>query len=179
VPSVAGHDLDRDAVPAQRQRGAVGGEDAEAEVGERMIGEDRAPACPGWRSRRTPSRGRQRTVRGRLGLRERRAERGVEPITSPVERISGPSTVSTPDPSVRRNRWNGSTASLTATGASAGQVAAVAGGRQQALLAQLPTVAPSAIRAAALASGTAVAWTRTAPYATPAGSPREPTARRP
>ena len=57
-----------------------------------------------------------------------------------------------------RNRLNGSTASLTAIGASAGSVAAVAGGRQQALGAQLGDASrPSMIRAAALASGTAVA----------------------
>src|SRR6516164_9519679 len=44
------------------------------------------------------------------------------PITSPVERISGPSTVSTPAPEASRNRPNGSTASLTATGESSGSV---------------------------------------------------------
>ena len=44
------------------------------------------------------------------------------PITSPVERISGPSRVSTTLPSVVRNRLNGSTASLTETGASSGSV---------------------------------------------------------
>ena len=59
------------------------------------------------------------------------------PITSPVDRISGPSSESTPLPSGRRNRWNGITASLTATGAPGGQRPAVAGGRQQALGAQL------------------------------------------
>ena len=40
-----------------------------------------------------------------------------KPMTSPVERISGPSTVSTTWPSAVRNRLNGSTASLTASGA--------------------------------------------------------------
>ena len=44
------------------------------------------------------------------------------PITSPVERISGPSTVSTPAPVASLNRPNGSTASLTATGESSGRV---------------------------------------------------------
>ena len=39
-----------------------------------------------------------------------------KPMTSPVERISGPSTVSTTMPAGVRNRLNGSTASLTAIG---------------------------------------------------------------
>ena len=43
------------------------------------------------------------------------------PITSPVERISGPSTVSTVLPSGVLNRLNGITASLTAIGASSGR----------------------------------------------------------
>ena len=43
-------------------------------------------------------------------------------MTSPVERISGPSTVSTTVPSLVRNRLNGNTASFTATGASSGTV---------------------------------------------------------
>ena len=38
---------------------------------------------------------------------------GEIPITSPVERISGPRTASTPRPSVRRNLFHGSTASFT------------------------------------------------------------------
>ncbi len=41
-------------------------------------------------------------------------------MTSPVERISGPSRLSTTRPSVVRNRLNGSTASLTDIGACAG-----------------------------------------------------------
>ena len=59
------------------------------------------------------------------------------PITSPVDFISGPSSESTPLPAGVRNRLNGSTASLTAIGASARQLAAVAVGGQQPLGAQL------------------------------------------
>ena len=44
------------------------------------------------------------------------------PMTSPVERISGPSRESTTLPSGVRKRLNGSTASLTETGASSGRV---------------------------------------------------------
>ena len=44
------------------------------------------------------------------------------PITSPVERISGPSTESTTWPSTVRNRLNGSTASFTDTGESSGTI---------------------------------------------------------
>ena len=53
---------------------------------------------------------RQRVARRRLALRERHAEVRSIPITSPVERISGPSTVSTSG-----KRLNGSTASFTDT----------------------------------------------------------------
>ena len=52
-----------------------------------------------------------------------------KPITSPVDFISGPSTVSTCAPSGVRKRLNGITASLTAIGSSAGSVTAVAGRR--------------------------------------------------
>ena len=74
------------------------------------------------------------------------------PMTSPVERISGPSTVSTP-----WNRPKGRTASLTAIIPPSGRSAAsptegrVPSARRSAML------SPSAIRAAALASGTPVA----------------------
>ncbi len=44
-----------------------------------------------------------------------------KPITSPVERISGPSTASTVLPSSVLKRLNGITASLTAMGASDGR----------------------------------------------------------
>ena len=55
------------------------------------------------------------------------------PMTSPVERISGPRMVSTPSPAASRNRPNGSTASLTAIGASSGSVPPSPGRGQQAL----------------------------------------------
>ncbi len=58
------------------------------------------------------------------------------PITSPVERISGPSTESTIRPSLVRKRLKGSTASLTATGASSGTREPSDGG-QQALVLEL------------------------------------------
>ncbi len=79
------------------------------------------------------------------------------PITSPVDFISGPSSESIWEPSALRNRWNGSTASLTATGALRAVVppspvrASTPSSRSWAM------VAPSMIRAQALASGTAVA----------------------
>ena len=79
------------------------------------------------------------------------------PITSPVERISGPSTVSTPCPARSRNRPNGSTASFTATGASSGSSPPSPAARSIPSARSPATVAPSMIRAAALASGTAVA----------------------
>ena len=81
-----------------------------------------------------------------------------KPITSPVDFISGPRIESTWSPAGVRNRWNGSTASLTAIGASAGRSppSPVAGSRPSARSCAI--VAPSAIRAAALASCTAVAF---------------------
>ncbi len=78
-------------------------------------------------------------------------------MTSPVDLISGPSRVSTPAPDSSAKRANGSTASLTAIGASSGSIppspdaASIPSTRSSA------TVAPSMIRVAALASGTAVA----------------------
>ena len=79
------------------------------------------------------------------------------PITSPVERISGPSTVSTDEPSMVRNRLNGITASLTAIGVDAGSVppSPIAGSMPSARSSAM--VAPSITRAAAFASGVAVA----------------------
>jgi hypothetical protein len=79
------------------------------------------------------------------------------PMTSPVERISGPSRVSTVRPSGVRKRLNGMTASFTATGASAGRsTASPAAGSSPSSRSSL-MVAPSMTRAAALASGTPVA----------------------
>jgi hypothetical protein len=68
------------------------------------------------------------------------------PITSPVERISGPSTVSTSG-----KRLNGSTASFTE------MCPPTAGGRSSSSSRSSASVAPSITRAAALASGTPVA----------------------
>ena len=79
------------------------------------------------------------------------------PITSPVDFISGPSTVSTPWPSTSRKRPNGSTASLTAIGASSGSEPPSPSACSRPSARSSAIVAPSEIRAAALASGTAVA----------------------
>ncbi len=68
------------------------------------------------------------------------------PITSPVERISGPSTVSTVG-----KRLKGSTASFTATWPPS------AGGRSRPSARSSASVAPPITRAATLASGTPVA----------------------
>ena len=80
------------------------------------------------------------------------------PITSPVDFISGPSSGSIPRPAGVRNRLNGSTASLTAIGASTGcsPPSPSAGSSPSARRSAIE--APSMIRAAALASGTAVAF---------------------
>ena len=83
------------------------------------------------------------------------------PITSPVERISGPSVGSAPE-----NRWNGSTAAFTLTWSGVDllevdrQPERGAAGR----LDQSPRRSP---------------WPRTAPSATPAGWPRSRTPREP
>lgn len=80
------------------------------------------------------------------------------PITSPVERISGPSTESTTRPSAVRNRLNGRIASFTDTGASIGMVppSPTAGSRPSARSSAM--LAPSMTRAAAFARGTPVAF---------------------
>ena len=76
------------------------------------------------------------------------------PMTSPVERISGPSTESTMRPSLVRNRLNGSTASLTATGESSGHARAVVDRAACPSSFELARcVVPAMMRAAALASG--------------------------
>ncbi len=79
------------------------------------------------------------------------------PITSPVERISGPRMASTICPSAVRNRRNGSTASFTAIGASRPirPPSPCAGSTPEARSSAI--VAPAITRAAALASGTPVA----------------------
>ena len=82
-----------------------------------------------------------------------------KPITSPVDFISGPRIESTWSPAGVRNRANGSTASLTAIGRVGREITAVA--RRSAARPSSRSssiVAPSAMRAAALASCTAVAF---------------------
>ena len=79
------------------------------------------------------------------------------PMTSPVERISGPSNESTTLPSRVRNRLNGRIASLTAIGAWSGsRPPSPCGGRIPSSRSSL-IVAPSMTRAAALAIWTPVA----------------------
>ena len=73
------------------------------------------------------------------------------PMTSPVERISGPSTESTICPSFVRNRLKGSTASLTETGESSGtREPSEAGSRPSVFSSSI--VVPVMMRAAAFAS---------------------------
>ena len=79
------------------------------------------------------------------------------PITSPVERISGPSTVSTERPSTVRNRLNGITASFTAIGVDVGKVPPSPRAGSMPSARSSVIVAPSITRAAAFASGVAVA----------------------
>ena len=80
-----------------------------------------------------------------------------KPITSPVDFISGPSTVSTCAPSGVRNRLNGITASLTAIGASPGRSPPSPSAGSTPAVRRSAMVSPSITRAAALASGVAVA----------------------
>ena len=90
-------------------------------------------------------------------LENARPKSRASPITSPVDFISGPSTVSTCAPSGVRNRLNGITASLTAIGWSAGSAppSPVAGSSPLARRSAIDS--PSITRAAAFASGVAVA----------------------
>src|SRR5699024_1994813 len=79
------------------------------------------------------------------------------PNTSQVDFISGHSIESTPSPSRVRNRWNGRTASFTATGESAGRCppSPTAGSTPCARSSEIDT--PLITSDAAFASGTAVA----------------------
>ncbi len=79
------------------------------------------------------------------------------PITSPVERISGPRSESTAMPSLVRNRVKGSTASLHDIGACSGIAPPSPVGGSIPSSRSSCTVAPSMTRAAALAIGTPVA----------------------
>jgi hypothetical protein len=72
------------------------------------------------------------------------------PMTSPVERISGPSTESTTSPSGVRNRLNGSTASFTATGESIGT-------REPSISGSLPSAFSSAMVRPTMISDAALA----------------------
>ena len=75
------------------------------------------------------------------------------PITSPVERISGPNTASTPRPSLLLNLFHGRTASFTEIPFAIPSPLAgrVPSSRREAI------VSPTEILAAALANGTPVA----------------------
>ena len=75
------------------------------------------------------------------------------PITSPVERISGPRTASTPRPSTRRNLFHGRTASFTLIPFATASPSA--GSKPSSRSCAIE--APREILAAALASGTPVA----------------------
>ncbi len=78
-------------------------------------------------------------------------------MTSPVDFISGPSSESTCEPSALRKRLNGSTASLTAIGACGDTLAPSPDLTSRPSSRSWAIVAPSMIRAQALANGTAVA----------------------
>ena len=127
------------AMPLRRSTvgGALGGEDLEAELGQALDREDdRALVAVGHRDEHPPAVGSPPNAAA-CDLANACGKSTSKPMTSPVERISGPSTVSTTMPSAVRNRLNGSTASLTASGAPRSQRAAVALGRQHALGAQV------------------------------------------
>jgi hypothetical protein len=88
----------------------VGGDEREAAVDELLaIGIRPALCSSGTENEHLPLRRQQRAGRD-LRLRERAAERRSMPMTSPVDFISGPSTVSTPG-----NLMNGNTGSFTLT----------------------------------------------------------------
>ena len=98
-----------DADPAQRAGGARGRDQLEAERlqqrGEHRRGRLVAVAHREERARRRVGSGRPAA---RSALLKAVGKSGPMPITSPVERISGPSVGSAP-----ANRWNGSTAAFT------------------------------------------------------------------
>ena len=79
------------------------------------------------------------------------------PMTSPVDRISGPRRLSTAAPSVVRNRLKGSTASLTEIGASMGSSPPSVCGGSSPSSRSSAMVAPSMTLAAALEIATPVA----------------------
>ena len=85
-------------------------EQVEAELGQRLRDGPRSPACRARAPRESGAARRQRPPGRPLGLCERGRRSAALAITSPVERISGPSTGSEPG-----KRANGSTAALTLT----------------------------------------------------------------
>jgi hypothetical protein len=118
------HDLGLDAVAAQHICGARRGQDGEAEVdSRRLTGKMHGPLVAVGHRDEHRARVGQPAVSRRAGSWRRPVPKSVSmPMTSPVERISGPSRASTTSPSAVRNRLNGSTASLTDIGAWAGRV---------------------------------------------------------
>ncbi len=80
------------------------------------------------------------------------------PITSPVDFISGPSRESTPWPSRVRKRWNGRTASFTATGDPTGSIPPSPSAGRTPWARSRAIDEPVMSNAAAFASGTAVAF---------------------
>ena len=156
---VLAYDGGRDAVAAQHLGGALGREDLEAEVGEHLDREDHRAACRGWPSRRTPCPpvGSEPNAAA-WALANARAEVGVEAhhlagrLHLRAEHGVDVAAVGRAEPVERHHRL------LDRDRRVGRQVAAVAGRRQQALGAQLlRSSRPSITRAAALASGVAVA----------------------
>ena len=154
---VLAHHRGRDAVAAQHVRGPAGGQHLEPEVGQAPHREHHGPlVAVGDRDEHPPDVGSD-PYEAACDFANAGPNDASMPITSPVDFISGPEQRVDALPPGVRNRLNGSTASLTAIGASAGSSppSPSAGSRPSARSSAI--VAPSMIRAAALASGTAVA----------------------
>ena len=119
VPFVGVRDLpdllDVETRGAQRPRGALRGDELEAEPRERGRDRDRRRLVVVADGEERRTGGRQRTSRRPLRLREGGRKVAALAITSPVERISGPSTGSAPG-----KRANGKTAAFTLTWAGRG-----------------------------------------------------------
>ena len=112
LPHLA-HALDGEPGGGERGGGPGRGDDAEAELGQRRRRPARAPALSASRTERkaVPAVGSGRPA-ARSALASAVGKSAALAITSPVERISGPSTGSLPG-----KRANGSTAALTLTSA--------------------------------------------------------------
>src|SRR6185437_12112081 len=119
--AVLSHDLGTNPVAAQHLRGSLGGPDLKPRSARRLTGKiiDRLSRLATDTNARPLTGSDPYTAAWAFAYAVPNAR--SMPITSPVERISGPSTVSTPCPARSRNRPNGSTASFTATGASSGR----------------------------------------------------------